>query len=247
MIRFLSFHGRRFLDEEAFAYTSLLPAAVVLLLAVFYAGRTFLVARYMDNMQAADKRAREKTKRKRILQLALYARVSRRIELLDGRNSLRLHFLQIAGVLIAVVISAGLTKFLGGDASWILYHIGQGLQGLLVALSVTCDCQILKLYTKSLRCGGGGGGGGGSFPAAPKNLTFDARHILGRDSALSPANSLKLLTLEIADPVWDVQDGSAGKFQLWFHLWLNKDPSYQMGCRLLFLGGFRAERETKKV
>ncbi|KAL3282404.1 hypothetical protein HHI36_005589 [Cryptolaemus montrouzieri] len=33
----------------------------------------------------------------------------------------------------------------------ISYHVIQGLQGIIVAMLVTCNCQVLKLYSKSIK------------------------------------------------------------------------------------------------
>ena len=36
------------------------------------------------------------------------------------------------------------------DIFWISFNILQGLQGIIISLCVTCNCQVLKIYTKSI-------------------------------------------------------------------------------------------------
>ncbi|KAJ8966233.1 hypothetical protein NQ317_009519 [Molorchus minor] len=89
-------------------------------------------------------------------------------------------------VLSIVLALATVTKLSRSEPFWIAYHVGQGLQGIFVAMLVTCNCQVLKLYTRSIK-------------------SRATRHVpcyVGRGSAagLSKSTSLQLLTW---DPVPD--------------------------------------------
>ncbi|XP_046397393.1 uncharacterized protein LOC124164212 [Ischnura elegans] len=42
----------------------------------------------------------------------------------------------------------------GSSAIWLAFDVANALQGIVVALFVTCDCGVLRLYTRSLRRGG---------------------------------------------------------------------------------------------
>lgn len=44
-----------------------------------------------------------------------------------------------------------MSKLTHSNGVQITFHIVQGLQGILIAMLVTCNCQVLKLYTKSLK------------------------------------------------------------------------------------------------
>ncbi|KAH1013884.1 hypothetical protein HUJ04_002810 [Dendroctonus ponderosae] len=44
-----------------------------------------------------------------------------------------------------------MSKLTNSDGVWISFHIVQGLQGIFIAMLVTCNCQVLKLYTRSLK------------------------------------------------------------------------------------------------
>nr|CAD7573712.1 unnamed protein product [Timema californicum] len=55
-------------------------------------------------------------------------------------------------LLVSSVAAFGaLFKLTGINAFWIAFNVGHGLQGIAVALCVTCNCQVLKIYTRSLR------------------------------------------------------------------------------------------------
>jgi len=53
--------------------------------------------------------------------------------------------------ILLVVMSGAAAVFLGWKLAWVIYACGSALQGIFIALSVTCNCQVLKLYTRSLR------------------------------------------------------------------------------------------------
>ncbi|XP_060517691.1 cadherin EGF LAG seven-pass G-type receptor 1-like [Cylas formicarius] len=119
-----------FLDDDAFVYGSVLPSGAFAAATFYYLLRSTVLSRYIVGMQT-DKRIRDKMRRKRTLQIIL--------------------FTKIAIVLSMVLTLSALTKLIPSDAIWISFHVVQGLQGILVALLVTCNCQVLKLYASSIR------------------------------------------------------------------------------------------------
>ncbi|KAJ8916255.1 hypothetical protein NQ315_016395 [Exocentrus adspersus] len=160
-----------FLDKNAFVYGLLAPSCLLVAVTFYYLVRSAVLARYIISIQA-DIRIREKMRRKRTLQILL--------------------FTKLTIVLSAVLALGSATKLTRSDPVWIAYHVGQGLQGILVAMLVTCNCQVLKLYTRSLKSRAARHvscytGRGGASTAA---------------SALSKSTSLQLLTWDpVPDPV----------------------------------------------
>ncbi|XP_068084391.1 probable G-protein coupled receptor Mth-like 3 [Anabrus simplex] len=152
-----------FLDHDAYMYAFILPVLCLLLFDVVYLAKSAVVIRYTVSMQV-DKRVRDKMRRKRRLQLCLFVKVT---------------------LLIGGVAALGaLAKLTSLNAFWVAFNIGHGLQGIAVALCVTCNCQVLKIYTRSLRrrrCAQYGSAGG-----------------VKQCSDLSKSTSLQLLTWEPA-------------------------------------------------
>lgn len=72
--------------------------------------------------------------------------------------------------------------------------MGQGLQGILVAMLVTCNCQVLKIYTKSIKSRGA------RLITAAASSSTGASGILrgGNGSEMNKSTSLQLLTWEPA-------------------------------------------------
>lgn len=92
---------------------------------------------------------------------------------------------------------SGLTKFIRWEMFWLSYHVGQGLQGIIIAILVTCNCKVLKLYTKGLKCSSNK-----NILSNYKNVKVEAQNILCRNKSVSKSSSLQLLTLEPdTDPV----------------------------------------------
>lgn len=90
-----------------------------------------------------------------------------------------------------MVTLGAFSKLAKSEAAWIAYHVGQGLQGIFIAMLVTCNCQVLKLYTRSMKS------------RASRHIPVYAS--MGRASStagVSKSTSLQLLTWEPApDPV----------------------------------------------
>lgn len=64
----------RFLDRNAFIYGLLVPSTIFISVTLYYLVRSALVARYVISMQV-DRKLRDKMRRKRMLHIALFAKV----------------------------------------------------------------------------------------------------------------------------------------------------------------------------
>lgn len=63
----------------------------------------------------------------------------------------RCFLFQLIFVLVLVLSLGTATKLTHSKTLWITYHVAQGLQGIMVAMLVTCNCHVLKLYTRSIK------------------------------------------------------------------------------------------------
>lgn len=92
--------------------------------------KTWIIIRYSVALQV-DYKVKEKMRQARLLQYYLYVKIT-----------LLLTITYICGAI------ARLTHY---NVAWISFNVEHSLQGLLVAIAVTCNCQILKIYAKSIR------------------------------------------------------------------------------------------------
>jgi len=67
--------------------------------------------------------------------------------------------------------------------------VGHGLQGIAVALCVTCNCQVLKIYTRTLRRKR-------RYSTAGRSRKATKYCPVGSSTELSKSTSLQLLTWE---------------------------------------------------
>jgi len=74
--------------------------------------------------------------------------------------------------------------FAGINAFWVAFNVGHGLQGIAVALCVACNCQVLRIYTRTLRR---------TRSYSRKTTKYCP---VGTSSELSKSTSLQLLTWE---------------------------------------------------
>lgn len=88
----------------------------------------------------------------------------------------------------SVLALSAVTKLTHLDAAWIAFNVGQGLQGIFIAMLVTCNCQVLKIYTRSIKTRGT------RFLNSYGNTGESSR--AGRGTELSKSTSLQLLTWE---------------------------------------------------
>lgn len=161
-------HNCWFLDRNAFIYGSLIPASVLIIVTLSYILRTIIVARYVISMQV-DRKIRNKMRRKRTLQILLFTKITL--------------------VLASVTTLSGLTKFLRLDPIWIVYNAAQSLQGIFIAMLVTCNCHVLKIYTRGFKSRKG------KYVATSYNsIASEARKILCKNTTISKSTSLQLLT-----------------------------------------------------
>jgi len=100
------------------------------------------------------------------------------LKLTRRRRLQLLLFVRILVYICLVISSGGISLLMDSRIPWVLFAVGSSLQGIFVALSVTCNCQVLKLYTRSVRTGGGG-------------LTYG---VSGMGMEMAKSGSLQLLT-----------------------------------------------------
>ncbi|XP_076377887.1 adhesion G protein-coupled receptor E3 isoform X2 [Megalopta genalis] len=116
-----------FLGTKPTIYAYGLPVVLLLLSACYYLIKAAIVSRYTCSMQLEIKQ-REKMKRRRALQLILFLKVSMIVGLVAG---------------CGVASRVWKVPFL-----WAVFCTGHSLQGLAVALSVACNCRVLKVYAR---------------------------------------------------------------------------------------------------
>ncbi|KAL1497053.1 hypothetical protein ABEB36_008080 [Hypothenemus hampei] len=119
-----------FLDKNAFIYGLVIPSYLMAGLTFYYLARSAFLSRYIVNMQP-DKRLRDKMQSKRTVQIILFTKITL--------------------VLCSCLALAAASKLTDSTGIWIAFHIVQGLQGIQISMLVTCNCQVLKLYTRSLK------------------------------------------------------------------------------------------------
>ncbi|XP_015586927.1 cadherin EGF LAG seven-pass G-type receptor 1 isoform X2 [Cephus cinctus] len=116
-----------FLGSKATVYTYGIPVVLLLLVSGYYLLKAAIVARYTCSMQLEVKR-REKMKRRRALQLVLFLKVN-----------------LIIGSVAGCGVAARVWEI---PILWAIFCTGHSLQGLAVALSVACNCRVLKVYAR---------------------------------------------------------------------------------------------------
>lgn len=97
--------------------------------------------------------------------------------------------LQITIFLGLVICLGGLSKVFESNAIWIGYNAAQSLQGIFVATLVTCNCRVLKIYTKTFKSRRGK-----YITTNYGNIASEAKKLLGRNPSISKSTSLQLLT-----------------------------------------------------
>ncbi|KAK2584046.1 hypothetical protein KPH14_006496 [Odynerus spinipes] len=116
-----------FLGTNATVYAYGLPIVLLLLASGYYLVKAAIVSRYTCSMQLEIKQ-REKMKRRRTLQLMLFLKVC-----------------LIVGLVAACGVASRVWKM---PFLWAVFCTGHSLQGLSVALSVACNCRVLKVYAR---------------------------------------------------------------------------------------------------
>ncbi|XP_075211481.1 adhesion G protein-coupled receptor L4-like [Lycorma delicatula] len=119
-----------FLDKEVQLLTYFVPVVNILVLQLLNLGRAAVLARYTAALQVEPK-CREKMQRRRQLHIMLYVK--------------------IISIVMGVCFSGIVTSYTRWNIAWILFNVGHSLQGITIALIVTCNCQVVSLYTRSLK------------------------------------------------------------------------------------------------
>ncbi|XP_031370664.1 cadherin EGF LAG seven-pass G-type receptor 1-like isoform X1 [Apis dorsata] len=116
-----------FMGTKATIYTYGLPVFLLLLSAGYYLIKAAIVSRYTCSMQLEIKQ-REKMKRRRALQMILFLKVC-----------------MIVGFVAGCGVASRIWKI---PFLWAVFCTAHSLQGLAVALSVACNCRVLKVYAR---------------------------------------------------------------------------------------------------
>ncbi|XP_023246090.1 cadherin EGF LAG seven-pass G-type receptor 1-like, partial [Copidosoma floridanum] len=116
-----------FLGAKATVYAYGTPVTLLLLSSGYYLLKAAIVARYTCSMELEIKQ-REKMKRRRTLQLMLFLKVS-----------------LIIGLVAGCGVASRVWKM---PLLWAIFCTGHSLQGLAIALSVACNCRVLKVYSR---------------------------------------------------------------------------------------------------
>lgn len=116
------------MEGPAFMWGFLIPAVILLCLGGWLAAQGSGAAKISAGLQV-DAKARNKILKKRGLQIGL--------------------FIRLLLLITAIVVLGGLASIWNTPELWAIYSIGQGIQGIVTAMLVTCNCRILKLYTSS--------------------------------------------------------------------------------------------------
>ncbi|XP_071451718.1 uncharacterized protein [Hetaerina americana] len=157
----------------SFGLGFLAPAVALLVADAVLLVKSAILVRYTSAL-LVDRKASEKMKARRRLQVCLFARVSL---LIGGVTALgaaaRLstygqhstHNSSSASPHHTPATTSAphkeeskdeaATLAGGSSAIWLAFDVANALQGIVVALCVTCDCGVLRLYTRSLRKGSG--------------------------------------------------------------------------------------------
>ncbi|XP_043229429.1 cadherin EGF LAG seven-pass G-type receptor 1-like [Amphibalanus amphitrite] len=117
-------------QQPALVYTYTAPVFLLVLASLVCLLKAAVVVRYAVSMQI-DRKVKEKMRRKRCLQL-----------LLHGKLLLLLTLVAVMGT----VSAAGDSQVARGA-----YGLLHSLLGLVVTLCLTCNCKVLRLYTKTWR------------------------------------------------------------------------------------------------
>ncbi|XP_013785304.1 adhesion G protein-coupled receptor E2-like [Limulus polyphemus] len=119
-----------FVDYNTLLYTLEIPAAVLAGADLVYFVHSAIVIRYTASMQM-NRRTSEKMKNRRYLQLFLY---------------LKIVLFQIATWLCCL-----LAQVAGIFSLWFTFSVLASLQGFFVAVAYSCNSEVFRLYSKSLK------------------------------------------------------------------------------------------------
>ncbi|XP_044750952.1 adhesion G-protein coupled receptor G2-like isoform X2 [Coccinella septempunctata] len=123
-------HNCWFLDNKSFYICYLVPCCICFLCTVWYM-LCAIVAVYRAVTIQLDRKVRSRMLKKRRMQIFL--------------------FFKITIIIYGIVVLGALYRQEDNEYTKISFHVTQGLQGIIVAMLVTCNCQVLKLYSKSIK------------------------------------------------------------------------------------------------
>ncbi|XP_037918354.1 adhesion G protein-coupled receptor E4-like [Hermetia illucens] len=116
------------MEGKAYIWAYMIPAIILLLFGYHLAFQARNTAKVSAQMQV-DSKCRNKLIKRRMLQSGL--------------------FIKILFLFTFVNVLGSFAALMRMNQLWAAYSIAQGLQGLITALLVTCNCRVLKLYTAS--------------------------------------------------------------------------------------------------
>ncbi|XP_071451489.1 uncharacterized protein [Hetaerina americana] len=198
----------------SFGLGFLVPAIALLVADAVLLVKSAILVRYTCAL-LVDRKASEKMKARRRLQVCLFARVSALIGVVtalgaaawlssygqhhthpsSSLTSSSSHDASTTATPAKVDPPVSEATSPGSSAMWLAFDVANALQGIVVALCVTCDCGVLRLYTRSLRKGSGRRRGSKSATiwgrGARRKGADGAQHYPRR---VSKSTSLQLLT-----------------------------------------------------
>ncbi len=92
--------------------------------------KTWIIIRYSVALQV-DHKTKEKMRQARLMQYYLYVK--------------------IILLLMSTYINGAIARLTHYNVAWISFNVQHSLQGLFVAIAVTCNYQMFKVYAKSMR------------------------------------------------------------------------------------------------
>ncbi|XP_055913599.1 adhesion G protein-coupled receptor E3-like [Eupeodes corollae] len=116
------------MEGQAYIWAYMVPAIFILFIGFHLAYQAKHTAKISAQMQV-DVKTRRKLIKRRLLQCGL--------------------FIKILTLFTIVNIFGSLAALMEVVELWAVYCIAQGVQGIVTALLVTCNCRVLKLYTSS--------------------------------------------------------------------------------------------------
>ncbi|XP_008481000.1 adhesion G-protein coupled receptor G6-like [Diaphorina citri] len=149
-----------FLNDSVFFNAFATPVCTLVFLKLYYICKSYVTMKYCVSLQV-DAKMKEKMKKKRTLQICLY--------------------LKMISVVTTILFLSIFVKITKSSTIWIMFNIAHSLQGILIVIIVTCDSQVMNIYTHTMKI--------------HKN-TFYNSMFTKRSRHLSRSASLQMLTWE---------------------------------------------------
>uniref|UniRef100_A0A8D9A6V7 Latrophilin-like protein LAT-2 n=2 Tax=Cacopsylla melanoneura TaxID=428564 RepID=A0A8D9A6V7_9HEMI len=149
-----------FLNDSVFFNAFATPVCTLVFLKLYFVCKSYITMKYCVSLQVNIK-MKEKMKKKRTLQIHLY-----------------LKMITVVTVILFLSIFVKITK---SQTVWIVFNIAHSLQGILIVIIVTCNSQVMNIYSHSMKL--------------HKNTFYNSMFIK-RSRHLSRSASLQMLTWE---------------------------------------------------